>query len=347
MYLRSQMLVIACLSLSMQACGQYKDLATEHVTKEGSATSKASAFSIFDDQASSLFDLSNEVEELATGFIWTEGPLWLKSQNCLLFSDIPNSKVMRYCPGIVDGSGSANEGVDTYLSDSGFANGLILDHNGDLILMQSRSRRVAKMDASLNQPEPRYTTLASDYKGKKLNSPNDVSINANGDLYFTDPPYGLPEQLDDPSKELDFQGVYRLNVNGDLTLLDSQLKYPNGVLLVDNDTKLIVAVSDPDNPSWYIYDVDTNGLLENRREFASALDYKFKRGTDGLPDGLKQHRNGTVFATGPGGVWVFTTTGKLLAHLQIEGPVANLAFDESQDYVYLTSQDRLLRVKLN
>lgn len=203
------------------------------------------------------------------------------------------------------------------------------------------------MNAPLDRPEPNYSIISSDYGGKKLNSPNDVSLHANGDLYFTDPPYGLPQQLDDPNKELDFQGVFRLSVDGELTLLDSQLTYPNGILLINNDTQLMVAVSDPEQPSWYIYDVNGDGLLENRRIFAATKDYSFKRGPDGLPDGLKQHRNGTVFATGPGGVWIFSDTSKLLAHLPIEGPVANLAFDENYDYLYLTSQARLLRVRLN
>ncbi len=328
--MRLSVLLAASLSLIAFGCA-HSEPSQEQTTK------RVGPYLIFDKQAEDLFDLEANVEELASGFIWTEGPLWLESQNCLLFSDIPNRKVMRYCP---------DKGLDTYLEDSGFSNGLILGNAGELVLMQSRSRRVASMTASLAEPKPDYKTLASHYQDKRLNSPNDVTMNKAGDLYFTDPPYGLPKQLDDPNKELSFQGVYRLSTDGKLTLLDSTLKYPNGIELIGDSKRVIVAVSDPENPSWYIYDVDESGLLSNRQSFASASDYTFERGPDGLPDGLKEHASGAIFATGPGGVWVFNSEGRLLAHLSVEGPVANLAFDASQKTLYLTAESKLLSVQL-
>ena len=337
--------IISACSQNKQVSGHVErfDMTTEQSALneqklESNVIAQTQAYTLFNQRVSMLLDINAEVEELATGFMWTEGPLWLKSQNCLLFSDIPNNKVMRYCPG---------SGVtDTYLSDSGFSNGLALNLSNELVLMQSRSRRIALMDAPLSQAKPSYQVLISQYQGKKLNSPNDVSLSRNGDMYFTDPPYGLPKQLNDPNKELTFQGVYKLSKSGELTLLDSDLKYPNGISFIDNYTRLVVAVSDPENPSWYLYDVTEHGLLTNKRQFASALKHSFKHSTEGLPDGLKQHTSGAIFATGPGGIWVFSSSAELLAHISIKGPVANLAFDESQNYVYLTAKDRLLRIKV-
>lgn len=297
-----------------------------------------SSIRFFETEAATLLYKDSKVTELATGFAWLEGPLWLKRQGCLIFSDIPSHRVMRYCP---------ETGLDTYLSESGYSNGLILNNSGKLVLMQSRSRRVAEMRAPLDAPAPFYKTLASHYNGKKLNSPNDVARAMNGALYFSDPPYGLPQQLADPTKELPYQGIYKLSPKGDVTLLDDSITYPNGILLTESDKKLIVAVSDKKDMSWYQYNVEVDGALRDRTKFASVSDYDFERGTEGLPDGLKAHSNGTIFATGPGGVWVFTENGTLLAHINIVGkPVSNLAFNSDETIVYLTAKDTLLSVQL-
>lgn len=298
----------------------------------------AISIQVFDDRALTILSPQSPSKVLGTGFTWVEGPLWLAEQNCLIFSDIPSHRVMRYCP---------ESGMDTYLADSAYSNGLALNIQGELILMQSRSRRVAKMQAPLDKPSADYQVLASTYEGKKLNSPNDVSIDKNDTIYFTDPPYGLEKQLDDPAKELDFQGVYSLNKDGELTLHDDDLKYPNGILLTDNESKVIVAVSDPEDKSWYQYTVDENGNLNSRIKFASATGHDFEYNSEvGLPDGLKEHSNGTIFATGPGGVWVFSAAGELLAHIGADRPVANLALDANESTLYLTAQDRLIAVEL-
>ena len=244
---------------------------------------------------------------------------------------------MRYRP---------EHGVDVFLEDSKFSNGLLINRDNELVLMQSRSRKIAIMNAPLSNPKPEYCSLVSHYNGKKLNSPNDITINTNGDLYFTDPPYGLEKQLEDPAKELPYQGVYRLTVDGELTLLDRELTFPNGIALYDGGKKLIVAVSDESNPSWYSYDLNSDGTLSNKSIFAVSNDYHFKRRAEGLPDGLKEHSSGAIFATGPGGVWVFNPDGKLTTHISVVGPVANLAFDSSERYLYLTANSRLLRLKL-
>ncbi len=292
---------------------------------------------IFDDKALTLLSKEATTAVLSDGYAWLEGPLWLAEQNCLIFSDIPSHRVMRYCP---------ESGVDTYLADSAYSNGLILNDAGELVLMQSRSRRVAKMLAPLDKPAANYEVLAATYNDKKLNSPNDVTRANDGTLYFTDPPYGLEKQLDDPAKELSFQGVYSLSKAGKLTLQDKTLTYPNGILLTDGGKKLIVAVSDPQNSSWYQYNVGENGELSERIEFASAKNHDFERTPHGLPDGLKEHSSGAIFATGPGGVWVFSPAGDLLAHIGANRPVANLAFDAQEKTLFLTAQDLLISVDL-
>ena len=295
-------------------------------------------YQVFDIETTNhLLDLDENIEQLADGFSWTEGPVWVESENYLLFSDIPNHTVMRYRP---------EHGVDVFLSDSGFSNGLLVNHENQLILMQSRARQIAIMDAPFANPKSNYLSLVSRYDGKMLNSPNDVTISANGDLYFTDPPYGLVKQLEDPAKELPFQGVYRLDTEGGLTLLDKELTFPNGIALYDSGKKIIVAVSDEAAPAWYSYDVEKDGSLKNKTVFAAVSDYQFEHRSEGLPDGLKEHSSGAIFATGPGGVWVFNSDGELASHISVVGPVANLAFDANEGFLYLTAKDRLLRLKL-
>lgn len=292
---------------------------------------------IFDKQALALIAPDAQAQVLAEGFTWVEGPLWLEQQACLIFSDIPSHRVLKFCP---------DRGVENYLENSGYSNGLILNAQGELVLMQSRLRQVGKMLAPLDAPASNFQALATVFGEKRLNSPNDVTRASDGSLYFTDPPYGLEKQLSDPAKELDFQGIYKLSPNGELSLLDDSLTYPNGILLLAQERALVVAVSDSEDPAWYVYDVDQLGQLSNRRRFAGVSDYSFERSDHGLPDGLKQHSNGTLLATGPGGVWMFSPQGKLLAHLGVDRPVANLALDADESTLYLTAQDKLMAIAL-
>jgi gluconolactonase len=167
---------------------------------------------VYDPSLSTLLDSSAKIEILAEGFQWSEGPLWIADSNYLLFSDIPPNTVMKW---------DEKNGVTPYLFPSGYtgtiprggepgANGLILDQQGRLVLCQHGDRKMARMDAPLDLPSPKYITIADNYEGKKLNSPNDAVYHSNGDLYFTDPPYGLLDNVNDSSKELNFQGVFRV-----------------------------------------------------------------------------------------------------------------------------------------
>ena len=192
---------------------------------------KGAQIHINNNRLNELMDTNQDVEILAKGFEWTEGPLWLKKENKLIFSDIPNNSIFEW---------SEKGGKKLWLKPAGYtgiiaregepgSNGLILSPGGDLILCQHGDRRLAKMKAPISKPQPNFETLTDNYLGKRLNSPNDAAFHKDGDLYFTDPPYGLEKNMQDPSKELDFQGVYKLDKKGKVTLLIKDLSRPNGI----------------------------------------------------------------------------------------------------------------------
>lgn len=287
-----------------------------------------------------------KVEILAEGHEWTEGPLWLEDENKLIYSDIPKNSIFEW---------SEKGGKKLYLKPSGYtgktgrngeagSNGLLLNSKNELILCQHGDRRIAKMESGISDPKPGYSTLVRDYEGKRLNSPNDAAFHKNGDLYFTDPPYGLQQNINDPLKELDFQGVYRLQKNGTLTLLTKKLSRPNGIAFSPDFTKIYVANSDPTKAIWMVYELAENGLLENGKVFFDATD-KVKK-MKGLPDGMKVHPEGYIFATGPGGVLIFTPDAIHLGTVFTGEATANCAFNEDFSMLYITADDYLLRIKL-
>ncbi|MDB4582963.1 SMP-30/gluconolactonase/LRE family protein [Draconibacterium sp.] len=286
------------------------------------------------------------VEILAEGFEWTEGPLWLEKENKLIFSDIPNNSVFEW---------SEKGGIKLWLKPAGYtgiidregepgSNGLLLSPEGKLVLCQHGDRRMAEMIADISSPKPNFKTLADGYQGKKFNSPNDAAFHKNGDLYFTDPPYGLELNMDDPSKELDFQGVYKLEQNGKVSLLTKELSRPNGIAFSPDYKKLYVANSDPQKAIWMVYDVDEKGVLMNGKVFFDVTDKVEK--LKGLPDGMKVHPNGWVFATGPGGVLIFTPKGEHLGTIGTDEATANCTFNADYSELFMTADDYLLRLKL-
>jgi gluconolactonase len=286
------------------------------------------------------------IEVLAEGFDWSEGPVWIPSGNYLLFSDIPPNRIYKW---------SEPDSIQLYLEPSGYtgagqrggevgSNGLLLDPQGRLVLCQHGDRRVAVMNASLDQPQSDFQTLAGDFEGKKLNSPNDATFDAKGNLYFTDPPYGLEKQMEDSLKEIEFQGVYRMPVGGKPELLTGELSRPNGIGLSPDEKTLYVANSDPDKAIWMAFDLAEDGKISNGRVFYDAT---AKTGSEpGLPDGLKVDKNGNVFATGPGGVWVFDPAGTPLGIIHTTVATANCAFNADQSILYITADMYLLRVTL-
>lgn len=286
------------------------------------------------------------VEILGEGFEWTEGPLWLEKENKLIFSDIPNNSIFEW---------TEKGGIKIYLKPAGYtgkenrggetgSNGLVLNDKNELVLCQHGDRRIAKMKAPVTSPKAEFETIAGNYNGKKLNSPNDAVFDNKGNLYFTDPPYGLEFKMDDPAKELDFQGVYKVEKNGKITLLTKELSRPNGIAFSPDYKKLYVANSDPDKAFWMVYDVDENGLLKNGKVFFDATD--ITKTLKGLPDGMKVHKNGWIFATGPGGILVFTPEGEHLGIIMTNEATANCAFNADYSELFITADDYLLRMKL-
>ncbi|CAN5291637.1 SMP-30/gluconolactonase/LRE family protein [soil metagenome] len=288
-----------------------------------------------------LIDAKTPIEELGgEGFKWTEGPVWDKVNKRLLFSDIPNNRVVEWNNGkfkdfLKPAGYSASE---EFKGKEPGSNGLAYDKDGNLVLCQHGDRRVAVLK------DGKFVTLADKYMGKRLNSPNDLVYAANGDLYFTDPPYGLPLNVKDPAKELDFQGVYRLTPKGELTLLTKEMSRPNGIGLSPDGKTLYVANSDPEKAIWMSFPVKEDGTLGEGKVFADAT-VSVKAKLPGLPDGLKVDTAGNVWATGPNGVYVFNKDGKELGKIITSVPTANVGFGDDGSTLYVTANDKIIRIK--
>ena len=282
------------------------------------------------------------LEKLADGFEWSEGPVWVPDGAYLLFSDIPNNAVMKWKEG---------EGIRVFLKPSGYtgtpsrggepgSNGLVLDPVGRLVLCQHGDRRLVRVEK-----DGRWTTLADRYKGKRLNSPNDAVFKSNGDLYFTDPPYGLQGKDRETLGELGFCGVYRLGTDNRLTLLTDRMTRPNGIAFSPDEKTLYVANSDPKRAVWMAFAVTDDGLLGDGRVLHDVTKWVGKR--EGLPDGMTVDRSGNLFATGPGGVNVFAPDGTLLGRIDPGQATANCTFGDDGSTLYVTADMFLCRIKTN
>lgn len=289
-----------------------------------------------------------KLEVLATGHIWTEGPVWVpRDGGFLLFSDIPRNRVYKWQEGKGESvflEPSGGTGKDAPLLKEPGSNGLLLDPDGRLVLMEHGDRRVARLDSWDSKTK---TTLAHRYMGKRLNSPNDGVFKSNGDLYFTDPPYGraLKERSSEefPDRDLDFCGVYRLSRDGQLTLLTKEMSRPNGIAFSPDEKTLYVANSDPAKAIWMAFPVKDDGTLGVGRVFYDVTNMVGKR--PGLPDGMKVDAKGNVFATGPGGVLVFTPEGKHLGTVATGVPTANCAWGDDGSTLYICADKALTRLK--
>ncbi len=286
-----------------------------------------------------------KIEKLAEGFTWSEGPVWTtEGGGALLFSDVPKNVVLRWKEG---------EGVTDYLRPGGYTgkvprggnlgpNGLIFDGAGHLLVCQHGDRRVARLEADRS-----FATVTGSFDGKRLNSPNDVVVRSNGDLYFTDPPYGF--EGDDGAvsgkRETSWAGVYRRTADGTVKLLTKELARPNGIAFSPDEKVLYVSNSDPERAIWMAYDVTADGGIANGRVFHDATPL-VKAGKQGLPDGMKIDEHGNLFATGPGGVFIFTPKGKQLGLIVTGERTANVAFGGDGTVLYMTAHDKLCRVQL-
>ncbi|HVX13995.1 MAG TPA: SMP-30/gluconolactonase/LRE family protein [Pirellulales bacterium] len=281
------------------------------------------------------------IEKLSEGFAWAEGPAWNRQEGYLIFSDVQNNLVSRW---------DEKKGLTLFLQPSGYtgkkqlehpqgSNGLVYDPQGRLILCQHGDRRIARLEGK------RFVTVVDKYRGKRLNSPNDAVYKMNGDLYFTDPPYGLAEGEDDAERDLDFCGVYRLDKQRKLTLLTLEMTRPNGIAFSPDEKLLYVAQSDPDEPIIKVFDVKEDGTTMRGRVFFDATDLAKDKNNLGLPDGLKVDEKGNLFATGPGGVLVLSPDGKHLGTLRTGVATANCAWGGNGSTLYITAHTYLLRIK--
>jgi gluconolactonase len=293
-----------------------------------------------------LLPADAKLEKIAEGFDWIEGPVWVKKGGYLLFSEIPLNTIYKWQDG---------KGVSLFLKPAGYhgtrtdmkepgTNGLALDKKGSLVMCEHGDRRLARL-ASLTKPEGKQVPVVEKYDGKRLNSPNDLVISSSGDIFFTDPPYGLAKNIDDPEKELKFQGVYRVDPKGKITLLHDGLERPNGIGLSPDEKTLYVANSHPPRPIWMAFEIKPDRTLGASRVFfdATALIAKTKR--TGNPDGLKVDKQGNLFATGPGGVLIFSPQGKHLGTILTGQATSNVAWGDDGSTLYITADMYLARIK--
>jgi gluconolactonase len=280
------------------------------------------------------------IEVLASGFTWTEGPVWIGgSDGHLLFSDIPRNSIFKWQQ---DGtvslfmSPSGYTGVTYYGLEPG-CNGLLLDQQGRLVMCEHGDRRLSVLTDKGGK-----RTLADNYQGKRLNSPNDGVLKSNGDIYFTDPPYGLPERFTDPRRELDFCGVYRLSSNGSVTLLTKQIERPNGIAFSPDEKTLYVAQSNPDQANWTAFPVKADGSLGAGKEIYNVTERVNKE--PGLPDGMAVDQQGNLWASGPGGIYVLNADAQLLGRLVTGERTSNCTFG-ADGWLYITADTYLCRVK--
>lgn len=319
------LLAVLCLSLTSCRTTGYPTMGAVHVS---------------DPAWDTVIPRGAKLEKVAEGFEWSEGPVW-SPEGYLLFSDAPRNTIYKWREG---------EGISVFMRPSGHAgsdppglelgtNGLALSTDSLIIACDHGNRAIVQINTRIWTKK----LLASNYHGQRLNSPNDLAFNRKGDIYFTDPPYGLRGINDSPLKELDFNGVYLLRRDGTLVLLVRDLTYPNGIALSPDERTLYVGVSDGDRPVVMAYDVQPDGTVTDGRVFfdGSALAAQGKRGA---PDGLTVADNGYVITTGPGGVLILDGQGKLLGTIETGQAVSNVTFG-GPDFstLYITSDMSIFR----
>ncbi len=286
----------------------------------------------------SLVPAGARLEKLATGFTFTEGPLW-RPEGLLWFSDVPGNLVRS-----VSATGDVkvliqNAGGNISAPPGAFIgpNGMIADKDGNVLLCQHGNRRIVRVGKDLTM-----TPYLERFEGKRFNSPNDLVYRSDGALYFTDPPYGLTKQDDDPAKELSFNGVFLYSA-GKLKAIIKDLNRPNGIALSPDEKTLYVADSDEKKRSWRRYDIAADGTVSNGRMFYDLADSK----EQGIPDGIKVDSQGNVYAAGPGGIWVFSPDGRHIGTLQLPETAANCGWGDDGKTLYITASTSVYRIRLS
>ncbi|RPG34635.1 MAG: SMP-30/gluconolactonase/LRE family protein [Muricauda sp. TMED12] len=295
-----------------------------------------------DDAFYNYVDKDAKIEVLAEGFIWSEGPVWVKDGGFLLFSDVPQNTIFKW---------KDDEGLSEFLKPSGYtgippysgepgSNGLTISNDGELVMSEHGDRRISKMPLVGGGK----FTLADTWMGKRFNSPNDVVQASNGTYYFTDPPYGLPEQQNSALREIDAFGVYKIDTNGNVKMVVKNLTRPNGVALSPDEKTLYVNQSDSNAPYIMAYDIQNNGSLDKGHIFFDATSL-LESGLVGSLDGIKVTQDGTIFSTGPSGVLVITPEGKLLGRIETGQRTANCAWGDNGSVLYMTAHNFLMRIQ--
>lgn len=289
-----------------------------------------------------LIDPDAKIEILAEGFEWSEGPVWSTKLNSLLFSDVPENVIYKW---------NEKDGLNIFAKPIGYSgnipnnkkagtNGLAIDSDDNLIVCMHGDRMIAKVE---NMNLEKISSVIKSYNNNLFNSPNDLVYDSKGNLFFTDPPYGLLKGDKDELKEIPFNGVYKLSANGILNLLIKNLSRPNGISISNDEKTLYVANSDNKNPIIMKYELTKEGI-KNPKIFFDGRELAKK--DQGLFDGLKVHPSGNVFATGPGGVLIIKPNGEHIGTIKTEVRTANCTFDNNFEYLYMTSDMYLTRIKI-
>ena len=314
----------------------------------GKKDSLAGKVELYDPGAAAIIDTNAVVEVIGQHYKWSEGPVWVPSKQMLLFSAVRENTIYRW---------SGKDTPVAYLTPSGYtdtafrdgengSNGLTLDREGRLLLCQSGNRQVVRLNAPIDSPKPVFTVLAANYQGKKFNSPNDLVCDSKDNIYFTDPIYGLPKHENDPTREMTFEGVYRIGADGKLSLLIDSISRPNGIALSLDEKTLYVGTSD-DHTRWYAYALDSSGAVRSGRILLDGVPLKTRATQKSGADGFKIDKAGNLFATGPDGVNIISPAGKLLGLIKVFGrPTSNCAFNETKDVLFITASDEVLRVRI-
>jgi gluconolactonase len=304
---------------------------------------------IYDSLALSLLDTTAKFEIIGENYSWSEGPVWVAAENMLLFSDVIENKIHKWKQG---------QGSTVFLTPSGYtattkrdgengSNGLALDKAGRLLLCQSGDRKVARLNSSLSNPKPDFTILSSGYQGKKFNSPNDLVADHNNNIYFTDPIYGLPLKDKDPTRELNFEGVFKISAEGKTTLLIDSISNPNGIALSPDEKILYVASSNGEHPRWYAYQLNEQGDIQSGSILLDATEMISRASVKQGADGFKVDSKGNIFSSGPDGINIISSAGKLLALIKIyDRRVSNCAFNTDQTCLFITADDVVISIVL-
>ena len=290
-----------------------------------------------DDAFDTLVARDAKIEKIAEGFQFVEGPVWISEGGYLLFSDIPGNRIIKW---------SESGGATTYLEpilapdantgSQGGSNGLTRDADGNLVIAEYGNRRIARLNEDMSR-----TTIADNYGGNRFSSPNDVVVHSDGSMYFTDPPYGLPEGDVDPQKQMAWNGIYRLTRTGQVQLLTHQTM-PNGLALSPDEKTLYVNNSGENERSVTAYRVLDDGTLDDGNLFLDVTD----NSASGAPDGIKVDVAGNIWTTGPGGIWVLSPAGEHLGTISPDERPSNLAFGNDGKTLYMTARTGLYRIRI-